>query len=85
MLDWRRRDHLGRLSRLNRQAGWCTKPFTAAQSQAGWRLEESVVHPLLECETGYIADGPNDNGLNYIFNRRSGPISAALAVTLDAP
>ncbi len=25
------------------------------------------------------------DSLNYIFNRRSGPISAALALTLDAP
>ena len=62
-----------------------TSPFEKAPSQAGWRLEEFVVNLLLECDTGYIAEGPNDNGLNYIFNRRSGPISAALAVTLDAP
>lgn len=35
--------------------------------------------------TGYIASGPNDSALNNVFNRRTGPISAALAVTLDAP
>lgn len=52
---------------------------------AGWRLEHFVVSLLLECETGYIAQSRQDGGLNYIFNRRTGPISAALAVTLDAP
>jgi len=62
-----------------------TEPFDVAVHRAGWRLEHFVVNLLLECETGYIAAGPNDNGLNYVFNRRSGPISAALAVTLDAP
>lgn len=59
--------------------------FDAAPSNAGWRLEDFVVKLLLECETGYIAAGSNDSGLNYVFNRRTGPISAALAVTLDAP
>ncbi len=52
---------------------------------SGWRLEHFVVNLLLECETGYIANSPDDNGLNYVFNRRTGPISAALAITLDAP
>lgn len=61
------------------------QPVTIADHEAGWRLEHFVVDLLLECETGYIASGPNDNGLDYLFNRRSGPISAALALTLDAP
>jgi hypothetical protein len=52
---------------------------------AGWRLEHFVVALLLECETGYIAESREDSGLNYIFYRRTGPISAALAITLDAP
>lgn len=60
-------------------------PFDDQQHRAGWRLEHFVVNLLLECETGYIATGPDDNGLNYVFNRRTGPISAALAITLDAP
>jgi hypothetical protein len=59
-------------------------PFTFEQHQAGWRLEQFVVDLLLECETGYIASGLSDRGLNYIFNRRTGPISAVLALTVDA-
>jgi hypothetical protein len=60
-------------------------PFTLAQHQAGWRLEHFMVDLLLNCETGYIASSPSDRGLNYIFNRRTGPISAAIALTIDAP
>ncbi|MDQ4104908.1 MAG: hypothetical protein M3186_14785 [Actinomycetota bacterium] len=60
-------------------------PFLADLHPTGWRLEHFVTDLLLECETGYIADSRSDGGLNYIFNRRSGPIAAALAITLDAP
>lgn len=59
--------------------------FAAPENQGGWRLEHFVVDLLLDCQAGYLADSSNDGGLNYIFNRRSGPISAALAVTIDAP
>jgi hypothetical protein len=61
------------------------EPFTLEQHHAGWRLEHFVVDLVLECEAGYIASSPDDGGLNYIFNRRTGPISAALALTIDAP
>ena len=32
-------------------------PFSHDQHRAGWRLEHFVVDLLLECETGYIANG----------------------------
>lgn len=60
-------------------------PFNLDAHRAGWRLEHFVVDLLLECEGGYIANSRQDGGLNYIFNRRGGPISAALALTIDAP
>jgi len=60
-------------------------PFTRDEHQSGWRLEHFVVDLLLDCQAGHIAESPNDSGLNYIFNRRSGPISAAVALTIDAP
>ncbi len=60
-------------------------PFSPDIHPTGWRLEHFVTDLLLECETGYIAESRSDGGLNYIFNRRTGPIAAALAVTLDAP
>lgn len=60
-------------------------PHSGAEHQAGWRLEHFVVGLLLECETGYIANSRFDQGLQYIFTRRTGPISAAISLTLDAP
>ena len=42
-------------------------------------------HLTQYCETGYIASSPSDGGLNHIFNRRSGPIYAAITITIDAP
>lgn len=59
-------------------------PFIGDVHTSGWRLED-FVELLIECETGYIAEGRADAGLNYIFNRRSGPIAAAMSITLDAP
>jgi hypothetical protein len=62
-----------------------TSPFMANEHRSGWRLEHFVVDLLLECQVGHVAQSPNDAGLNYIFNRRTGPISASLALTIDAP
>jgi hypothetical protein len=60
------------------------EPVGGADVAGGWRLED-FVDRLLDCEVGYVADSPQDAGLNYIFNRRSGPITAALSLTIDAP
>jgi hypothetical protein len=60
-------------------------PFTLDQHRFGWRLEHFMVDPLLNCETAYIASSLADGRLNYIFNRRSGPISAAIALMIDTP
>lgn len=56
------------------------------------RPSRGVAFRALRCEPvarvrrgGYIAESPNDPGLDYVFRRRNGPIAAALAVTLDAP
>lgn len=61
-------------------------PFTSGHSRAGWRLEDFVVDLLLGCRVGYVAeDLLQDEGLERVFYRRTGPIAAALAVTVDAP
>ncbi|MET8983837.1 hypothetical protein ABZW49_00140 [Nonomuraea wenchangensis] len=60
-------------------------PFAEEQHTAGWRLEHFLVDSLLNCETGYIAKSRADAGLDAVFNRRTGPISAAFSITLDAP
>lgn len=48
-----------------------------------WRLELFVADELLRCREGYRAEGPEDDGLFQVFNRRTGPISAAISITID--
>lgn len=60
-------------------------PFGAPEHAGGWRLEHFVVELLLRCKTGRVTDIRNDRGLYEVFNRRSGPIPAAIAITIDAP
>lgn len=59
-------------------------PFRQEDS-GGWRLEYFVVDLLLQCKVGRITDVRSDEGLYQVFYRRSGPIAAALSVTIDAP
>ena len=61
------------------------EPYNATEHEVGWRLEYFVAHLLVTCEEGYIAQGRNDEGLFTVFNQRSGPISAAIGITFDAP
>jgi len=58
---------------------------TAGGKWPGWRLEEFVVDRITDCNEGYIAEDENDRGLFQVFNRRTAPIAAALAITFDAP
>jgi hypothetical protein len=51
----------------------------------GWRLEEFVAGRVIDCHEGYVATDPDDQGLFRVFNRRAGPIAAAVAITFDAP
>jgi hypothetical protein len=52
-----------------------------------WRLETFVADLVLGCKEGYLAGKTpfEDEGLFRVFNGRSGPISAAISVTIDAP
>lgn len=59
-------------------------PFVA-EDKSGWTLEKFVVDLLLQCKVGRITDVRNDEGLYRAFYRRTGPIAAAVSVTIDAP
>lgn len=52
-----------------------------------WALHNFVAVLVIECKEGYIAGTTpmEDDGLFEVFNRRSGPISAAISITIDAP
>lgn len=49
----------------------------------GWRLEDFVSGLLLKCKAGTLYDSTSDAPVFDLFNRRSGPIAAAIAVTIE--
>ena len=57
-------------------------PFDTPARAAGWRLEEFITELLITCEEGYIAQHEHDAGLMAVFGRRTGPIAAAMSITL---
>lgn len=52
-------------------------------SSAGWSLQEFVVDLFVGCREGTHFQSVNDPKMYNLFNRRSGPISAAIAVTIE--
>ncbi|HEY5990339.1 MAG TPA: hypothetical protein VIV12_28725 [Streptosporangiaceae bacterium] len=45
-----------------------------------------MVNDVLGCHEGYVPeDFHRDEGINRIFNLRSGPISAAILIDIDLP
>jgi hypothetical protein len=52
-----------------------------------WTLHNFVADLVLGCKEGYLAGTSpmNDEALYTVFNRRSGPISAAISISIDAP
>jgi hypothetical protein len=60
-------------------------PQAKTANAPGWLVEEFIADLAVECKVGHVAASQSDAGLLRVFNRRSGPISAAIAVTFDAP
>lgn len=62
-------------------------PSSLSLEASPWPLEYFIADLVLSCKEGHVA-GVNpmtDEALYTVFNRRSGPISAAIAITIDAP
>lgn len=52
----------------------------------GTALPDFIVKDVLGCTEGYVAeDFASDEGVNRIFNLRSGPIAAAILIDIDLP
>ena len=51
----------------------------------GWRLEYFMSDLLLGCREGRRFDDADREGLHALFYRRSGPIAATIAVTIEVP
>ena len=54
-----------------------------AKHEAGWRLEHFVSDLLLKCREGNLFESLDQENIFALFNRRSGPIAAAVAVTVE--
>jgi hypothetical protein len=52
-----------------------------------WTLHNFVADLVLGCKEGYLAGTSpmDDEALFTVFNRRTGPISAAISISIDAP
>jgi hypothetical protein len=56
-----------------------------ADTGGGRRLETFIVDRVVACHEGHVTEGQSiDVALESVFFRRSGPIAAAIAVTIDA-
>lgn len=53
--------------------------------QFGWRLEDFVCDEVLSCREGDQYSSLQDERIFALFNRRSGPIAAAIAISIEAP
>lgn len=51
----------------------------------GLSLQDYLVDQVLECHDGYVAPPEGDDTLGRLFFARSGPIAAAVAVSIDVP
>jgi hypothetical protein len=60
-------------------------PPAKTDTGPGWLVEEFIADLAVDCKVGYVAKIAGDIGLDRVFTRRAGPISAAFAVTIDAP
>ena len=49
----------------------------------GWRLEYFVADLLLRCKEGHVFQNLNEDSVFALFNRRSGAISAAIAISIE--
>jgi hypothetical protein len=61
-----------------------SNPFKGIH-KGGWAFEHFVADELLRCNEGHIVSGETDHVLEALFYRRTGPISAAIAVTIETP
>lgn len=58
---------------------------SGAPDTYGWRLESFLAGELIDCREGARFDSIDQPSIDALFTRRSGPIAAAIAITLEAP
>lgn len=70
-------------SRLDGRPAESSPSYRDISDIGPWPIQNFVADELLGCREGYRAQGPEDPELFQIFNRRAGPIAAAIAITID--
>jgi len=55
----------------------------SAKARFGWRLEHFISDRLLRCKEGRLFENIQDDGIFDLFNRRSGPIAAAISINIE--
>lgn len=61
------------------------KMITAGGKQSNWRLESWVADLVLACKVGRRFDEGMEQKISMLLERRSGPIGAAIAVSIALP
>ncbi len=51
----------------------------------GWRIEDFICDEVLACHHGHEYQSIREDRMWRLFNRRSGPIAAAIAITIESP
>jgi hypothetical protein len=59
------------------------KAIQGYRGLGGWSLQEFMVDKFVGCREGSHFQSVNDPKMYNLFNRRSGPISAAIAITIE--
>lgn len=57
----------------------------ASSGEIGWRLEHFVADRLIACKEGYVFTDLREAPIEALFNRRSGPIAAAVSFAIELP
>ncbi len=73
------------LGSLGKHAAPSYQAMQAAGENSNWQLEVWAADLLLSCKVGQQFDDTRDSEVRYLLERRSGPIGAALAVSIVLP
>jgi hypothetical protein len=57
----------------------------AGEHRFGWRLEFFIADLLLQCQEGSLFENISEDRIQAMFYRRSGAISAAIAINIELP
>lgn len=56
-----------------------------AEDEPGWALEYFAADLFLQCHEGSVFENIQEERIQNLFYRRSGPIAAAIAINIEAP